>query len=95
MSWKTEHFRSEHYKQRALELRNQGITLNPHKTWERLASARRMAKIEAQKDWDEFDWWLSEVEYTVQQIRAEYVPPELHAARDELAAIEWRENIPF
>jgi hypothetical protein len=95
MSWKTEHFRSEYYKQRALDLRNQGITLNPHKTWEQLASARRMAKIEAQKEWDEFDWWLSEIEYTVHQIRHEYMRPDQEQALREFAEYYNTNEIPF
>ena len=94
MSWKTEHFRDDVYRQRALELRNQGISLNPHKTWERLASARRMAKIEAQKDWDEFDWWLSEVEYTVAAIKQELNPSQAEALA-EFAAHYNTEEIPF
>jgi hypothetical protein len=82
-------------RQRALELRNQGITVNPHKSWEQAAKAQKQARREAEKDWDCFDYWLAEVAQRVRQIVAEYVPPEVQRAREEFAALEYGEDIPF
>lgn len=44
--WKHEHFRDPAHKQRALELRNQGITTSPHASWGEAAKARRDAQRE-------------------------------------------------
>jgi hypothetical protein len=85
-------------RQRALELRNQGITVTPHKSWEAAAKAQRQAQREAEKEWDNFDYWLAKVEARVRDIKSSYVPPHVQAARDEFAALAWEawgEDVPF
>jgi hypothetical protein len=93
MSWKTENFRSESYHLRAVALRNQGISPNPHKSWADAAKARRKAteavQRDEQKNWDNFDHYLARVRAMVAAWEP-YVPPEAQAARDELA-----DEIPF
>jgi hypothetical protein len=72
-------------KARAERMRARGEPTAQHKSWEfnpKPIAVRR----EEQADWDCFDYWLIEVAQRVREIVAEYVSPEVQAAR-----AEWRE----
>ena len=95
MSWKTENFRSESYRQRALEGRNNGHG-KAHGSWAKADAARRQAQVEEQKEWDNFDRYVARVKAMVKTWH--YVSPEAQAARDEWADLIYESEkaaIPF
>jgi hypothetical protein len=80
-------------KRQAERRRYRGESTGQHKSWEH-APKPIAVRREEQAYWDCFDYWLIEVAQRVREIVAEYVPPHVQAARDELAA-EYDSNIPF
>jgi hypothetical protein len=71
MSWKTEHFRDPVHKDRAMALRNQGISPNPHKSWADSAKARKQADREAEKELDALGLWILATRERIKNIRAQ------------------------
>lgn len=58
MSWRTDNFRNPAHKQRALELRNQGITVSPHASWGEAWKAKQQATRAALAELDNFDLYV-------------------------------------
>jgi hypothetical protein len=73
-------------KARAERMRARGESTGQHKSWEH-APKPIAVRREEQADWDCFDYWLVEVAARVREIVAEYVSPEVLAARQEWADI--------
>jgi hypothetical protein len=72
-------------KERAALARHRGEPGKQHASWERKPIPRS-----EQPEPDCFDIWLASVEQRVKEIKAEYVPPHVQAARDDFA-----DEIPF